>query len=294
MSYIELDHTSSGVQIAAALARDESSATIVNINGGSAKRDIYNEVVAASNKGFKALGSPVRLTRADVKKAVIATIYGGTHKTVYEAFQVATGLGFKGNEEVYRVFKAAIDDKLKGVVTVQRYFEYIAKEVHATGASGVTLALASGAEFYVRFRSGEGVISKSDVSYTNGKGESRAFITDVTYNNGKDNVIGTAKELVAGFVQAFDAEVLARVQVRLAEAGIRFFSKHDAYLIEERHRDELTEIVKRVFFEVFSVDHLAALREDVQARYGIELEPFDAYGRYDVTAVLGSNYLVSQ
>jgi len=155
MSYIELDHTSSGVQIAAALARDESSATIVNINGGSAKRDIYNEVVAASNKGFEALGSPVRLTRADVKKAVIATIYGGTHKTVYEAFQVATGLGFKGNEEVYRVFKAAIDDKLKGVVTVQRYFEYIAKEVHATGASGVTIALASGAEFYVRFRNRE-------------------------------------------------------------------------------------------------------------------------------------------
>ena len=37
MSYIELDHTSSGVQIAAALARDESSATIVNINGGSAR-----------------------------------------------------------------------------------------------------------------------------------------------------------------------------------------------------------------------------------------------------------------
>jgi len=294
MSYIELDHTSSGVQIAAALARDESSATIVNINGGSAKRDIYNEVVAASNKGFKALGSAVRLTRADVKKAVIATIYGGTHKTVYEAFQVATGLGFKGNEEVYRVFKAAIDDKLKGVVTVQRYFEYLAKEVHATGASGVTVTIANGSSFYVRFREGEGVLQDLGIKYVNSKGEQRGKVNDVAYNNGKDNVIGTAKELVAGFVQAFDAEILARAQVRLAEAGIRFFSKHDAYLIEERHRDELTEIVKRVFLEIFSVDHLAALREDVQARYGIEIEPFDAYGRYDVTAVLGSNYLVSQ
>ena len=293
-NFIELDHTSSGVQIAAALARDAGTASIVNINGGDAKSDLYTEVFQTANRGFESIGSDVRLNRADVKRAVISVIYGGTHSTIYGSFKAATGLGFDGNEDLYRIFKTAIDDRLSGVVTIQRYFEHVAQSVHKAGHDAIEIRVANGALFRVPFRTGEGAVDKFDVKYISAKGAERITLEALPFDNGRINVRGTAKTLVAGFIQSFDAEILARVQQRLAEAGIRFLSKHDAYLIDSSRHNDLTEIVKGVFFETFSDDHIEALRLDVQNRYGIELERFGHYGNYDVAAVLGSDYLVSE
>lgn len=295
MHIVEYDHTSSGVQIAAALAKDEKTASVVNINGGAVKRDLYTEVFKATNQKLKALGSDIKLTRKDVKKAVIATIYGGKHKTVYGAFEVATGLSLnEQTKPLFQAFAETIKEQLSGVVTVQKYFERIAKSVHETGSESVAITLPNGALFEVFFKEGEAKASET-VGYTpDFKAGSLEVKAQYEYKTGKDNVTGTAKTLVAGFVQSFDAYLLARVQIELSKAGIAFHAKHDAYLISEQDVPALVAIVKQVFFETFQTDYLTVLRNEIEARYGVDVGAFSGFGSYSVSAVLESDFLISQ
>jgi DNA-directed RNA polymerase len=296
MAFIELDHTSSGVQIAAALARDARTAAIVNIAGGTRKSDLYSVVFAGANDRLARLGSDIRLTRADVKRAVIARVYGGGFGTSDDAFAKATGLALSDEtRSLFRALSDAIRDEMSGVVTVQRYFAYIVRKLAAAGHDSISLTLANESVYVCQFAPEVKTLPMFDVSYIHDDNtERKAQFVGVEYRTGELDLSATAKSVCASFIQSFDAMLLARVQVRLYESGIRFFAKHDAYLIDASDRAALTRFVQEEFFALFTPDWLGRTRRDLSERYGIEFDSFAAYGDYDVSAVLSSDFLISE
>ena len=298
MNIIEMDHTSSGVQIAAALSRDDRTASVVNINGGDKQTDMYAVVYKNANARLAAAGSKIRLGRSDVKTAVIATIYGGTKRNSDTAFAEITGLQkTTANAHLFACLSDAIAYEMSGVVTVQRYIRKLIDAIHAAGHDSVTFTLANGAQSTVRIdRKTENVRGYSAKYKSFGELHRLDFRNGAKiehYADGYD-VSGAAKTVAARFIQSFDAAMLARTQTQLAGAGVSFLAKHDAYLIDESDFETLRGIVQRVFFEFFSVDRLAAFRSDLVDRYGIDFAHFDAYGSYDVESVLSSKFLLSE
>ena len=295
MLQIELDHTSSGVQIAAALAKDKKTATVVNINGGQEKQDLYTQVYKATNKKLKKLGSNIKLDRKQVKKAVIATIYGGTHQTVYSSFSEATGLDLtEKTASFFQAFKETIEEQLSGVVTVQRYFEHIAQVIHKTGASSIEITLPSKGTFKVPFKETKSVTYRKTIQYTEVPCIYIKGKIDLEYSKGEDNYKGTAKTLVAGFIQSIDALLLSKVEAELLAAGVTFFPKHDAYLIEASNQGILLEKVQQAFFQTFQKDYLKDLKKEIEQKYQVSLKDFQGSGEYQISQVLKSNFLISQ
>jgi len=296
MNIIEMDHTSSGVQIAAALSRDDRTASVVNINGGDKQTDMYAVVYKNANARLAAAGSKIRLGRSDVKTAVIATIYGGTKRNSDTAFAEITGLQkTTANAHLFACLSDAIAYEMSGVVTVQRYIRKLIDAIHAAGHDSVTFTLANGAQSTVRIDRKTENVRGYRASRKNTRCEIEHVYFDAIeyYADGYD-VSGAAKTVAARFIQSFDAAMLARTQTQLAGAGVSFLAKHDAYLIDESDFETLRGIVQRVFFEFFSVDRLAAFRSDLVDRYGIDFAHFDAYGSYDVESVLSSKFLLSE
>ena len=296
MNIIEMDHTSSGVQIAAALSRDDRTASVVNINGGDKQTDMYAVVYKNANARLVAAGSKIRLGRSDVKTAVIATIYGGTKRNSDTAFAEITGLQkTTANAHLFACLSDAIAYEMSGVVTVQRYIRKLIDAIHAAGHDSVTFTLANGAQSTVRIDRKTENVRGYDYSRKNTRCEiERAYFDKIEHYADGYDVSGAAKTVAARFIQSFDAAMLARTQTQLAGAGVSFLAKHDAYLIDESDFETLRGIVQRVFFEFFSVDRLAAFRSDLVDRYGIDFAHFDAYGSYDVESVLSSKFLLSE
>ena len=219
-------------------------------------------------------------------KAVIATIYGAGKRYAAKALAEATGLVQGENKEIFKAFQDAIDEKLNGVTAIIRYFERVTKAIAEQGGDTASITLPNGASFSVSFVDVAHTECFVDTDYEGERVHYEFKYKDI-------DVTGAAKELAAGYIQAFDAFLLAEVQVELSEAGISFYGKHDAYLIDAAHQGELVGIVQRVFHRVFSEDHLGRLKDDIAARYGISVAPVEL-GSYSVDAVLGSNYLIGQ
>ena len=289
MNYIEMDHTSSGVQIAAAMARDSEAAQAVNLMSSKKKADIYKSVALKANAAFKALGLDLTLNRSDVKKSVIARVYGGGHKTAYHGLAEATGLNPSEHPAAFKAFNEAVKEVMAGVVKVQAYFTYLAKAVQAAGNSSFALTLPSGVVYEVSFSEKE--IEVNSLVLNDSDDVTR--VDGLAYPSEKMDVGTAARQMVAGYVQGLDSHLLAQVQAALAEAGIPFMCKHDAYLIPDVHAPFLHDAVKKAFYETFSADLLADVLAEVVCVYGLDVAPFSDYGTFSVSDVLNADFILA-
>ena len=291
MAMIELDHTSSGAQICAALVRDDEFAALVNLKAGRKKADLYAAVASEANAEFAALGSSAEpLNRSDVKTAVIAAIYGGTHITASDSLTAATGLKQSENKAEHSAFWKAIKSKMKPVMAVESYIKALVEAVSESHDS-FELPLASGGSvtFYPKAKE---TVKKKCLHRSN-------FLTGEKLNS-KWEVEEPAeakvavKSVTASYVQGYDALILAKVQARLVDAGIPFLAKHDAYLVDEADAEALMTIVKDVMVELFSGYPLNDLKEALEAKYEMELPAFEAYGSFDPASILDSNFVIAE
>ena len=295
MGFIELDHTSSGVQIAAALAKHAEMAATVNMVKADEKSDLYTLVANDTNAAFKQLGVDIALGRDDVKAAVIAKIYGGTHHNDKQELAGVVPFSQDDEPEAFKAFTDAMNAKMAGVVNVQAYFAYIAKKLDAAGITCFDLLLADGSYVTVKAvnKKPKFVTEKAQV-YDCAKATSESFGMKV-------EVVAIykampAKSMVAKYIQSFDAFLLAQVKVALVEAGIPVYAKHDAYLVPDAFRNEVVAIAQQVMYETFKVDHLAALTADLNEKYDLDLDSFESkygYGSYDPEQILSANFLIA-
>ena len=291
--FIELDHTSSGVQIAAALARDAGVAASVNIVSGDKKGDLYAIVARKSNKALKAAGIDFpALDRKSVKTSVISKIYGASHDSVYKGLEAATGISSADSNGAYKIVHDVIKGELGAIVAIENYFQQVVKTLADAGHTSVAVTLPSGVLFTVDFSDKEKVVDDFDVHYYENGHDFHSKVSGLSVK-GDLNVSAAGRELTAGYIQSLDAYILASVQVKLAAAGIVFLAKHDAYIVDEADADALLGIVKECFFDIFKDDLLAALHAELTAKYGDIFEAFDSYGTYDVADVLAADFIIA-
>ena len=293
--FIELDHTSSGVQVAAALAKDADMAATVNLVNAPKKSDLYEIICKHVNAEFRDLNADVQLARADVKAAVIAKVYAATH--LNDRAELAKAIPYSAAEkpELYSAFSEILKNQMSAVVKVQKYFAYLAKQLDKLNLDQVSFPVADKSLVTVK---PQPVKSK----YQNDKAklyvpyQDNAVSTWVTVEQKSSTMKLNAKSMVAKFIQSFDAYLLAQIKVALVEADIPVYSKHDAYLVPPEYKDQLIAITQQVMFDTFNCSPLDELTDYLQDTYSIKLESFDSmfkYGDYDVKQVLAAEFLIA-
>ena len=289
---IELDHTSSGAQICAALVKDAEFAGLVNLQAASKKSDLYMAVVKSANAKFADLGSDIKLDRHDVKKAVIAAIYGGTHQTASASLTEATGLAQKDAPELHSAFWLAIKEVMSPVMLVEKYVGKLVKAV-AEVSETFELPLASGGTVLFRPQTADAPVKASELHqvdpFTGQVKYQKLNLDDTTELQAKLQV----KAITAAYVQSFDAYILANVQDKLAEAGVYFLAKHDAYLVAPEYEEFLKQTVSAVMADMFAGKPLDDLRAALESKYQIDLPQFEDYGSFDANVILGAKFLIA-
>lgn len=295
MAYIELDHTSSGVQIAAALTRNLATAKATNIAGEKDPADLYTLIVDDTNAALDAMKFPKeRMIRKDVKTAAIAMVYGGgLSNNVMKAVFAKYG---SVEMDAVEALEDAIKKHMGAVMVIQKHLDKIVRAVGKSGEERITINLHNGTKFTEiigAYRKEGDFFPQIQEDHE----EYKARCRGVKYLVSEDqkDMGQTARSVTAAMIQGLDATILSRTQVELTKRGIPFFSKHDAYLIDDSHRDALTEIVQDVFFEVFSNDILKETIDSLKAAYPAAAIPdFDQYGEYDIELVKKSKHLISE
>ena len=293
-NFIELDHTSSGVQIAAALTRDAEMAAVVNLVQASEKSDLYTIICEEVNAKFEALNSEVKLSRPDVKAAVIAKVYAATHLNDRAELAQVIPYTEKEKPELYAAFSLVLKEKMAAVVKVQKYFAYLARQLDKLNLDSVTFPVADKSLVTVKPQPLKPKYQTERAMVYQPYCEAVDTLIQVEVKTSAMKL--NAKSMVAKFIQSFDAYILAQVKVRLVEASIPVYAKHDAYLVPPQHKEELVAITQQVMFETFSCSPIDELTEYLQDTYQIELESFDsmfAYGEYDVQQVLAAEFLIA-
>lgn len=299
--YIELDHTSSGVQIAAALTCNLPTALATNIAGTHGKKptDLYTLVVNDANAaldelGFFADGKQEKLERADVKRAVIAMVYGGgLQGNADEAFYTKYGQEITEVEHL-EALRQAITHHMEAVMNVQRYMYHIVRAVADAGYNSVRIPIGNGSTFSEVI----GEFKREQdfkLAFNHNCEEKRAHLRGVLVPHDSNDKGKAARSLTAAFIQSIDAALLAATQKRLSSLSVPYYSKHDAYLIEECHRAVLTKATQESFFEVMSEGWLDKLRDFITAHYPeADVYSFDKYGDYDLNLVFQSEHMISE
>ena len=312
---VERDATSSGVQIAAALTRNAEMAKSVNLIRSDSKQDVYQIVADRTNAEFAALGLDWTLDRNDVKKATIATIYGGTHRTAYKELALAVGVGYSSNPDAFRAFWGVLKDVMAGVIQVERYFRIILRHIEERGYEVMELPLPTGGTAVFRAKYPlKNIDGSVRIRKSRSKEQLRAQLREAPESK-KDSIAKSSyaasyrlampyrpkrfapKSVTASYIQGYDAAILATVQLRLAEQGVYPLCKHDAFLLDQSHEDLLIRTFREAMYDLFKGHPLDDLRDRLQERYDIELPTFDeiyGYGDFDPNELLKATHLVAE
>ena len=311
---IERDATSSGVQIASALSRNAEMAAVVNLLPSNEQRDIYKVVAEMTNRKWAELGFDQRLVRGDTKRATIAIVYGGSHKTAYESLAETIGLSFNQAPDVFRAFWQSLSETMTGVMQVEKYITKLCNIIQQSGVHRLEFPVPTGgvcvfeaAHPTVRVR-GQVKVAKARTD------EEAAAEVDRSRDEIKDRVADSSmvttyethlpagvkqfpgKSVTAAYIQGFDAAVLATTQLKLFEAGVQAWCKHDAFLVDPADERTLIKCFRESMVELFDGYPLDDLRDQLSARYSVELPSFDdiyGYGDFDPRDMLGAQYLIA-
>ena len=97
------------------------------------------------------------------------------------------------------------------------------------------------------------------------------------------------------FIHGVDGAIAHRLAVRMQEKipGVALRFVHDSFATHAAHASVLAETIREVVYEVTRDDLLGRLKDEWEARYGIELPETPEYGDLDLRKVLEAEYAYS-
>jgi DNA-directed RNA polymerase len=296
---IELDNTSSGLQIAAALTKDNDSAVLANLYYSEGKKDIYKSVLKTFYKSaaFKSSGvSKSDFCRDDVKPAVIAKIYGGGEKPVNDA--LAAALPGCEDKALFEALNDAVNGTIPALPALFAHFEAVVAALDAAGYTAVTFTSAAGTVTTINFDEKE-TYKAYDSDKTKTFVLANSDIANTSYGSGiyyasEVDVSSTAKSLAATVIQGLDALLLMKTGLKLFAAGIDYLPKHDAYIIDAENAEFLKTSAAEAFYEIFSNDILGDFDAELAANYpNADLPVFETNGVFEIEAVKNANFMLA-
>jgi DNA-directed RNA polymerase len=276
---VAVDATCSGLQILAGLARDQSTARMVNVLPGEKPQDAY-KAVAENAKARLPEKLAVLLDRKVTKRTVMTIPYNATNHS--NRAYIREALKEKGAEftpdELTLIVNAVREAMFEIFPGPMRVMDWIKQEVGA--------AFKRGAD-YLQWESPSGFIVKQDRRKRKTKtvalqilGRCRVNLT--TGFEGPD-VVGHKSSTAPNLIHSCDASVL---HMAFLKFNSPFTVIHDSVLCRATDMGELNRVVREAYYEIFANRNF--LQEFAEA-IGAETEP-PIIGDLDLNSVLESTY----
>ncbi|RCV22117.1 hypothetical protein SETIT_4G194800v2 [Setaria italica] len=300
---IHQDGSCNGLQHYAALGRDYMGAVVVNLVPGEKPADIYSEIAArvldvvredsmkdpATNPNASLARVLVdQVDRKLVKQTVMTSVYGVTYIGARQ--QITKRLQEKG---------LITDDKL--LYDVSCYATRVTLDALGQmfqSARGIMAWLGDCAKM---------IASKNQpVKWTSPVG----LPVVQPYKKYKNYMIRTSLQCLAlrregdaiavqrqkaafppNFVHSLDSSHMMMTAIACKEAGLDFAGVHDSFWVHACDVDQMNQILREQFVELYSMPILENLLEEFQTSFPtLEFPPCPPQGNFDVREVLNSTY----
>ncbi|OEL14072.1 DNA-directed RNA polymerase 3B, chloroplastic [Dichanthelium oligosanthes] len=309
---IHQDGSCNGLQHYAALGRDYMGAVAVNLVPGEKPADIYSEIAArvldvvredstkdpATNPNASLARVLVdQVDRKLVKQTVMTSVYGVTYIGARQ--QITKRLQEKG---------LITDDKL--LYDVSCYATRVTLDALGQmfqSARGIMAWLGDCAKVYSQLLLYEMIASKNQpVKWTSPVG----LPVVQPYKKYKNYMIRTSLQCLAlrregdaiaiqrqkaafppNFVHSLDSSHMMMTAIACKEAGLHFAGVHDSFWVHACDVDQMNQILREQFVELYSMPILENLLEEFQTSFPtLEFPPCPPQGNFDVREVLTSTY----
>lgn len=314
---VQMDHSTSGLQVYALLTRDPELAAATNVAPADAPVDVYQ--VVADEVTARLLSDPNpeaakwvaflggRVPREFVKRAVMTKVYGVSYhsvaryiRAVYEArrmaggggtpFEITKGGGYRAACYLADHVWAALNGRVGAAGKCMDWLQSIAA-VAADCGRGLLWTSPSGWPTVQAYREWESHRVRTAI------GE-RVRFSRVREDTDKIHKVKQADGIAPNFVHSMDSALLARAVLLAKDRGVRSLGTvHDCYLVLAADATKVARAVREAAVDTFRSDRLLEFYNEVAAQLPQEglaklPGPFEL-GDFDVEAVLGSQYLLS-
>jgi DNA-directed RNA polymerase len=310
---VAIDHTASGLQLYALLSRDRGLAEATNVAPADAPADLYQVVADDATALLMQETDPMaaqwlqfyggRVPREAVKRASMTKVYGSTDHAVanfqrdaYEEerikqgstpFQELEGGGYRATYYLSQVVLRAMRRRTGAGHATQQWLYSLSDAMTAAGLplkwtspSGFPVVQACRTTTSVRIRTAVGDV----VRQTRLRQETEALSPE-----------RQRRGFAPNFIHSLDAALLALSVIRAQERGVRSIGTvHDCHAVLAADVPVMKRTVRECAADMFSVDLLSRLREELQAQSrGVELPPVPDRGDFDPATVKDSQHFIS-
>lgn len=276
---VAVDATCSGLQILAGLARDQSTAKLVNVFPSEQPQDAY-KVVAETAKPKLPNHLAALLDRKVTKRTVMTIPYNATQHS--NRAYIREALKEKGAEftpdELTQIVSAVREAMYEVVPGPMRVMDWIKKEVGAAFKRGVDhLVWETPSGFIVKQNRRKYKHKRVELEIL---GTCKIKLADSP--KGPD-VAGHKSSTAPNLIHSLDASILHRAFLKF---NAPFTVIHDSVLCRATDMGTLNRVVRETYYEIFSESN--PLLDFAQA-IGAETEP-PIIGDLDLESVLESTY----
>jgi len=276
---VAVDATCSGLQILAGLARDQSTAKLVNVFPSEQPQDAY-KVVAEHAKPKLPSHLAALLDRKVTKRTVMTIPYNATQHS--NRAYIREALKEKGAEftpdELTQIVAAVREAMYEVVPGPMQVMDWIKKEVGA--------AFKRGADYLIWQTPSNFLVKQNRRKYEFKRVEleilGMAKIKLADYPKGPD-VLGHKSSTAPNLIHSLDASILHRAFLKF---DAPFTVIHDSVLCRATDMGILNRVVRETYCEIFSQSNPLM---DFAEAIGAETEP-PVIGDLDLESVLESTY----
>ena len=298
---VPLDGSCNGLQHLGAMSLDQDVCHGTNLTSDPVRQDLYASVAAivsqlierdAADGVAEAHFWYGKVTRKEVKRAVMTTPYGVTDRgirtqLINDGFLDGVERADRGRAADYLRDKIveALDTKIGRARSIMAWLQTVARRLANAGLpfkwqtpTGSTVLQAYHATVEERIVT---LVGRSTLLSEHPDGG----------YSGQKQASGAAPN----FVHSFDASHLAKVVNTAWEEGIRSLALiHDSYGTHARNTGQLARVLRETFVEIYSHDWLARTRDYVKSYAPhVELPELPERGSFDIGQVLQAPFFFS-
>ncbi len=314
--FVAVDASCSGMQLAAGIQKDESLASLVNIDTSDSVGDLYSAVGRAVHDHYEGPLKDRILNRKIWKRPTMCTLYSltfiGAWNYIKEELDKDTTINEWGHETVTETINGQ-------KVTVERVTEEYKKELTALTNIFFNKAMPAVApqafEILAIMQGWAKDVCKSEefkktdtLKWTTPSGmivNQRQMVmkkrrikaclsnrTKVQHTIQEPTDKVDAKKhascIAANMIHSMDAAVMWGVVLGMAKQNMPMLHCHDAFGTVPGHAAEMGRIIREVFLQVVLDNPLEAVKKELEGRYNITLRDLPAPGELDVKVILQS------
>ena len=299
--HVHQDGSCNGLQHYAALGRDETGASAVNLTPHEKPADVYSEIAALVaarvekdvEKGVKeAMLLRPEVDRKLIKQTVMTSVYGVTF--IGARAQIESRLRERGwvkNRDLQLVSKYAtkvtfdsLHEMFSSAKDIMHWLGACAKVVADSGqAMSWTTPLGLPVLQPYRQRQRYSV---------------RTVLQSIVVMKDRESLpISAARQRSAfppNFIHSIDSTHMMMTATDCKEAGLTFAGVHDSFWTHAGTVDEMNTIIRDTFIELHSKPLLDDLKDELENEFqGLEFPPLPELGKFDLSEVRDSNYFFS-